>query len=229
MKTKIDLHETQVRILEVLLFKPKAKFSELNKDKLPTDQFSFHIRELIKSGLVIKDEEGLYDLTMEGKEFVGRFDTGKMVLERQPKTSVVIVGIEGDKVLTQQRLKRPYYGYYGYISGKVRFGEKLMEADEREFWEETGLVGNLRLVGIEHKMDYDENRKILEDKYFYLIEATEIKGKLKEDFKEGKNVWMTKEEIRELTETFDDMFIILDMIEGKDFKYIERQFEVKGF
>lgn len=229
MKTKIDLHGTQVKILEVLLFKPKAKFTELNKDKLPTDQFSFHVREMVKNNLIEKDQDGLYGLTLVGREFVGRYDTKTMSYEKQPKSCVVIIAKDGEKILTQQRLKSPYYGYYGYISGKIKHGEKLMEAAERELMEETGLSGKLRLAGIEHKMDYGEEDKILEDKFFYLIEATDLSGKLKEDFKEGKNVWMTKKEIGSLKETFDDMFIILDIVGRDEISFEERQFVVKGF
>ena len=40
---------------------------------------------------------------------------------------------------------------------------------------------------------------------------------------------MTKEEIRALAETFDDMFIILEMLEKKELTYIENKFSVKGF
>lgn len=229
MKTKIDLHETQVKVLEILLFKPKAKFGELNKDKLSTDQFSFHLRELLKSGLIEKDSEGLYGLTIEGREFCGRFDTKTMEYEKQAKTSVVVLATMGNKVLVQQRLKSPYYGYFGYVTGKVRFGEKIVEAAKRELLEETGLEGKFRLAGVEHKMDYDKNKILLDDKYFYVVEATELENELELETKEGKNEWMTVEEIKALDKKFDDMEILLNIVKAKKVLIEENQFEVSGF
>jgi ADP-ribose pyrophosphatase len=57
------------------------------------------------------------------------------------KLSVVIVlEDEEGRHLQQQRLKQPYYGYWGHMTGKIRWGETMLEAGARELQEETGCT-----------------------------------------------------------------------------------------
>lgn len=42
--------------------------------------------------------------------------------------------------LVQTRLKDPFFGYHGYVTGKIRWGEKILEAAKRELLEETGMT-----------------------------------------------------------------------------------------
>ncbi len=231
MSTQINLHPVQARILRALLFKPNAKFSELNLSNLFNDHFTFHIKKLVEDGMVEKIG-AKYTLSTKGKEFANRMDTDTAMMERQAKLTVCVVGVRElngqTQILIQQRLKQPYYGYHGYVSGKMRWGEKIEEAAEREFLEETGLEGKLTLKGIEHKMDIRDG-EVLEDKYFYIFKAEKPKGKLVEKYEGGANIWMTEEEIRSLDKAFDDMFDILDLINGRGQKIIERQFQIREY
>jgi hypothetical protein len=150
MATEINLHPIQGKILKILLFQKQARFRDLNPDKISTDQFSFHLKMLLDQGLLTKTEKGTYTLTAKGKEFANRFDTEKIALERQAKVAVLVVGItkEGSqtKYLTQLRLKQPYFGYRGFVSGKIRWGEDVLAAAERELSEETGLKASLAIT-----------------------------------------------------------------------------------
>ena len=65
---ELKIHEFQISILRELLFKPKARFSDLKKVDITNDHFTFHIKQLIKEGLVFKTNKR-YSLTDEGKEF----------------------------------------------------------------------------------------------------------------------------------------------------------------
>lgn len=52
------------------------------------------------------------------------------------------------EILIHQRLKEPFYGWYGSHSGKIRWGETPIECAKREFEEETGLIGDLNCVAL---------------------------------------------------------------------------------
>ena len=97
---------------------------------------------------------GQYELTRRGKEYANRMDTEELVIEKQPKL-VVDIGIEDGKGkwLFQERRKQPYSGYWGFPTGKIRWGEAMLEAAVRELMEETGLTATLRAVGVHHKLD----------------------------------------------------------------------------
>ena len=53
-----ELHPIQGRILRELLYHPERRFSELNLDGVPSDQFSFHLKRLTELTLVRKNDKG---------------------------------------------------------------------------------------------------------------------------------------------------------------------------
>ena len=198
MSIEQKVHQAQVDILHVLLFKPDAGFAELQKASgLTSDHFNFHIKQLLEQEFVAKNAEGKYHLTPKGKEFSNRFDTDAREVERQPKVAVCLI-IQDDegRTLMQQRLKQPYYGWWGRPTGKIRWGETIMQAAARELMEETGLEADLTFRGVYHKMDYNqETGELLEDKIFFNIAGANPRGELTVEFEGGRNQWMTDDEV----------------------------------
>ena len=200
MSHEVKVHDAQVSILRELLFCPQAGFAEMQKPTgLPSDNFNFHIQRLIDIGYVEKLERGQYRLTPKGKEYANRLDTDNNTVERQPKVSVVLLvrnKNNPEKFLVQQRLKNPFYGFWGRLGGKVRFGETFEEAASREFEEETGLTGEFKFRLICRKIDHDkETDEVLEDKVFVIMECLDYSGQLMEKFEGGLNTWMTQDEL----------------------------------
>lgn len=193
------VHETQIAILRHLLFSPSAGFAQLQKDtNLTSDHFNFHIKKLLERGYVAKADDQ-YTLTPQGKEYANRLDTDENEIERQPKISVALVveRIHDGKreFLCQQRLKQPYYGFWGRLGGKVRWGESFEAAAERELMEETSLQATFTYKLTFHKRDYaKETGELLEDKVFVVMHASEPTGELMIDFEGGHNEWLTQEE-----------------------------------
>jgi 8-oxo-dGTP pyrophosphatase MutT (NUDIX family) len=230
---KLEIHPIQARILRTMLFREKSRFADLNTLKLPTDHFNFHLKQLLVLGLVGKSPDNKYCLTTKGKEFANRLDTDKIVLERQAKVAVVVCAIrQRGKIrqyLVQQRLKQPSYGFYGFITGKIKWGETVDETAARELLEETGLKAKLSLAGIEHKMDYPAKGKILEDKFFFIFRAENPKGILAENFEGGCNVWLTEREILKLPDIFDDVLKIIELVNQKNLAFLETKYKVKRY
>ena len=116
-----------MEILRVLMFRPEARFADLNVPEYSNDHFTFHIKRLIELGLVEKNENRKYQLTIKGKEFANRFDVenSEIELEKQAKIGVLVVCVrnEGNKkeYLIQKRLKQPYFGFHGFITGKAKW------------------------------------------------------------------------------------------------------------
>lgn len=228
-----DTHKIQKSILKNLLIKKELRFSDLNSEGISNDHFTFHVKRLVNEGVISKGEDGLYRLTSSGKEYANRFDIdGKeVVLQRQAKIGILVVARDKDKrFLIQERLKEPYYGYHGFVSGKIRWGEPIYEAAARELEEEAGLTAsNLVLKGIEHKIDYSQERELLEDKFFYIVEAKNNSGQLKEVFDCGKNQWLTKKQIAGLADLFGDVPKIIQAVEQSKLTFFEDKYYVKRY
>lgn len=208
MKVDDKMHKAQVAILHALLFRPAAGFAELQQaSKLSSDHFAFHLKKMLEQKVVYKNKKGLYELTTAGKEYANRFDTDERIIERQPKVGVLLlIEQEDGRSLYQQRLKQPFYGFWGRPTGKVRWGETILEGAARELMEETGLEAKLRLQEIYHKLDFDkETSKLLEDKIFFVVHGTRPQGSLLADFDGGHNAWLTLEELLAQEKVFDSV------------------------
>lgn len=213
MNVDKTLHSAHVAILHVLLFRPSARFAQLQKaSELSSDHFNFYLKQLLDESLVAKNKDGAYHLTGKGKEFANRFDTDERKVERQPKVAVCLIIRRGDGTqLVQQRLKQPYYGYWGRPTGKIRWGETIMQAAARELMEETRLTADLSFEQVYHKMDYNkETGELLEDKIFFVIGGTKPQGELIESFAGGRNAWMTRDEYLGQELSFGDSFSASD-------------------
>lgn len=229
---EIKIHDFQLSILRELLFKPTARFRDLKKFDVTNDHFTFHVNHLLKEGLIVKSN-GKYSLTDTGKEFANRIDTDSLKLERQAKLAVALHAVRTKngkrEILIHQRLKEPFYGWYGSHSGKIRWGENPIDCAIREFEEETGLRGDFDLKGIVHYHHYHKDGRFLEDKYFWVFVINNTTGDLKVEVPEGKNIWMDENKFKKLKNTFSTFEEIVEVIDGKKLVYIDRKRVVESY
>ncbi len=228
-----SLNPIQLKILSALLFNPTARFKELNKDFMSTDNFSYHIRTLLASGLIKKSGQR-YSLTSKGKMEAGKIDTTVHKIEKQPKVSVILIPhktINGEEqFLIQQRTKEPYFGYWGFIAGKIKFGETLNITAERELGEESGIGGEFKFRYEIHEMVYDKKTgDQLEDKFFHIIEVVNLTGELLNTTQEGNNKFVTAEEFEKISPKYHNEQDLLNWFLKKDFKFKEEKYYIDKF
>jgi len=196
-----QLHSLQLRILKKLLFAQELRYTDLKPDpKMENNLLDFHLNRLIKEGYIQKGKRH-YSLTNQGKEYANRMDTKQILITNQSKVSVWICCQKtqetSQKYLIYTRLKQPFYGCQGFITGKVKFGEKVINAANRELKEEAGLEGNPQIITIKHYLVFDrKSKKLVEDKFMFLCLVKDPEGKLKARTKEGKLKWVDKKDLK---------------------------------
>jgi len=225
MTHEATIHPAQTTILRELLFVPSVRFADLrDATKLESDHVKFHISRLVDLGYVAKSEQGDYSLTTTGKEYANKLDTDQNKIERQPKSAVILV-VENDKgkLLVLERRKHPYFGFWGFPGGKIRWGETILEAAARELKEETGLSAELEYRGVYHELTRSiETHEVLEDKIFQIVSGKNPEGELLAEFDSGRNAWLTLTEIEAKEKVYKSFAIELSIGKGEA-SFIEQE------
>lgn len=85
-------HHIQRQILRELVKGEAKRFSEIKPKAVESNLFMYHLRQLIRGGLVAKDNESSkYTLTKEGRLYADRSNLPTMKLRLQPKQITVLV------------------------------------------------------------------------------------------------------------------------------------------
>ena len=117
--------------------------------------------------------------------------------------------------LFQQRLKNPYYGFWGLFSGKVRWGETLAEAAAREAKEETNLEADFTITGVYHERACSqETGDVIDDKVFFVARGENVRGTLLADFEGGHNEWRTVASVLQETKKYATLEAEVNQLHG---------------
>lgn len=232
---EIKLHPFQKELLKKLATTQNARFNELLIEDLESEHMNYHLQRLIELKFVEK-EGNLYQLTDAGKDYSNLMDDDVEFIEKQPKTSVILNVMRKNRsgeieYLFCKRLRQPYYGKVGRITGKVRFGETLEEAARRELYEETGLeASSLHLTEIYHKLRDREDGSAVQDVIFYIFMVKISGGSLIEKTPYQENFWITKKALEKDSklDPFDDL-VMDDRFEPKKLEFTESCAIAEGY
>lgn len=191
-----EMHDTETAIILKLIHTPQATFNELWNKQGESNAFAYHVNKLEAQKLIEKNTQGSYNLTDEGRK-LSAFIEGDTGSRAEFPTLVVIMHVRnGDKYLCQKRLKEPFYGYWGFVAGKINFGQNVFECATRDLKEESGLIAtDWKLKAIEQLKTFEKDR-LLFHHYTFVVETSHAIGTLKDKTHKAENAWMTLEEYK---------------------------------
>ena len=210
--TNIKLHYYQIELVKKLSQAVFIRFNDLIIKGLESEHMNYHLKKLINLGFVQK-MSSKYTLTDIGKDYSKR---------KNPKGQV--------EHLLSKRLRQPYFGKVGHPTGKVKFGEKVQEAAERELFEETGLKAKkFYLERIYRKMRKKDGLWV-QDVIFFIFLVKDLSSKLIAKTPLQENFWISGNALKKRAslDLYDD-FTLDDHMTPKPLTFTEISAEAKGF
>ena len=131
-----------------------------------------------------------------------------------------IIDVSTNKVLVQERVKS--WKGIAFPGGKINNGESIAKSTIREVKEETGLdITNLELCGIKNWYNEEKNERSI----VFLYKVTSFSGNLILETDEGKNYWISEEELsqKELANNFDIMLKVFEKNDYSEMIYSEEK------
>lgn len=182
-------HHIQRRIVYQLAFVDSLRFAELQPDDLENKLFTYHLKKVLAAGFVVKQPDGSYALTPEGRR------VGKGALEREHKYinraySVLLIALKkDDSWLLFKRQTHPLIDLYGFMQAKPSATEPILATAEKTCRSETGLGATFSVHGNGYFRMYkgDALESFI---HFTLVIGSDITGELRQNSEFGEYEWM---------------------------------------
>jgi ADP-ribose pyrophosphatase YjhB (NUDIX family) len=227
-----EIQQMILRRLRTLPADAGLHFAEINVDSIPSDQFSYHLRQLQRNNLVVKRADGTYSLSAQGKSkapLIAPHDM-RLVSQGYVATRTVLVKQEAGQIyyLLQKRSVSPQQGALTTPGGKMMGGMAVEDAARHYMARQTNLTCTVQLKGMVHFMDEYQN-EMVQDRYFLVFLATDPEGELLEEGPRGENLWLTYDQIKDAPTALPGLLTIIDMACGETLRFEERRFILDEF
>jgi hypothetical protein len=210
------MHQLQKVLLKRLTLQNKQKYGTLAAGYDFEDNIVFHLNQLLKEGLIEK-ENGIYAISLKGIKEIANYEP--VQLEGKGAKTFFIGFLCQDKQENFLIKSHPQAetNFYNLPSGKPYFGEGIAEALTRTFLFNTGLNlpgENFNFLSLHLKTIQTSQNEVLFDDAF-TIYSIQISDNQKEEIKLLNSVqWMSRREIKSLPNKWPEIDIC---IINKDF------------
>lgn len=191
------MNEKQKLILRKLVEINGQKYSQLYKNFSEEDKFPYHLKYLLKQGL-IKKRDLHYYLTKKGMKATSTFDTVTLAEVSYPMPLLLFICKYQDKFLVSKHFgddSNEKRHLFALPSAKPLWGKTLEQSCRDEFLRKTGITADFIYQKTFHLVHKTTDGDTLFDNIF-LIFKCEIDNN--EFLKCKKKYWLTKEEMTSL-------------------------------
>lgn len=148
MKQPIE-HFIQKHILKTLTHVEVARFKDMRPKNVDSNLYNYHLKLLIKAGLVAKLASGQYCLSPNGIRYADHVSLDKYIYRQQPKILTLIVNLNKEgQILLWPKYKQPFIGRWSLPSGKMHYEDSSVKAAVQREIQYLTTADNLE---IEHK------------------------------------------------------------------------------
>lgn len=181
-------HHLQRELLYKLVVNDALRFSELRPKQIDSNVVTYHLQQLIKEKLIIKNDEGKYQLTELGKVAGINITLTKKELLEQAHSIILMCVRDGDSWLLRRRKAQPMYDRVGFVHSEPIAGTPALETATEDFESRTGLRAKFKPRGFGY-IRLVRGEALESFVHFSFFEATEWSGELLATSRNGENFW----------------------------------------
>jgi ADP-ribose pyrophosphatase YjhB (NUDIX family) len=139
--------------------------------------------------LILKQTDGKYALTTQGKRLSEGLSLKTMTFSFQPKiVTLIACRDKSGRWLLYRRKRQPMINMAGFPYGKIHLDEPIAVAAQRELQEKTGLNAKLTHRGDGYITIY-QDKQLASQIFFHLFTAKNPVGEVKSPNKAGEAFW----------------------------------------
>jgi hypothetical protein len=217
-------HHIQREIVYRLAFSDGLRFSELKPDELESKLFTYHLKKVSSAGFVEKRDDGLYQLTAEGRRVgVGAFRDYHMTIDRAYSILIMAIRRKSDGAwLFYRRRTHPLKDYAGFMHAAPHAEFDALTMAQREVKAKTGLDGDFTVIGSGF-FRFFEGDELESFTHFTFLKCDDIQGELNAQSELADYFW-EKDPDFESADLFPNMAVLHDMYTGEAKRFVERTF-----
>ena len=217
-------HHIQRGIVYRLAFSPSLRFSEMQPDGVENKLFDYHLKKVIQAGYVVKNEDGLYELTPEGRR-LGERSVAKQLSFADKAESVLILAVrrlEDKAWLLYRRKTHPLLGRVGFMHAIPEHGSTAPEQARKVCMAETGLTADFRVLGAGFFETYDEDELESYVNFTFLV-SDNAEGELQQNNEHAEYFWELDPDFTE-GRMVPNMKTLGNLHKANELFYIEQKF-----
>jgi hypothetical protein len=182
-------HHLQKDILHRLVLHERARFGELKPKDMDGNMFTYHLQQLIAQKYVVKNDDGTYALTPEGKAAgINIKLSSKALLSQAHAILLLAVRDETGAWLLRKRLAQPNYGSIGFIHGEPVASEPIADTARAILERRTGLAADFTVAGSGYVRMFQDT-ELESFTAFTLLRAEIGQTEMKTADETGENFW----------------------------------------
>ena len=219
-------HHIQKSIVYDLAFADSLRFSDLKPDDMENKAFTYHLKKVVKAGLVQKQDDGHYSLTMKGRR------VGKGALKKESRLldraySILLLAVrrsEDDGWLLYKRQTQPLLGLTGFMQAQPIAETDARTTAQQTAREQTGLTVDFDVQGHGYFRVY-RNGELESFIHFTLLTGQNPAGELLETAESAGYFWQQTPNF-ESPDMLPNMQTLHKMCEAAPGSFVEATFDL---
>ena len=219
-------HHIQKSIVYDLAFADSLRFSDLKPDDMENKAFTYHLKKVVKAGLVQKQDDGHYSLTMKGRRI------GKGALKKESRLldraySILLLAVrrsEDDGWLLYKRQTQPLLGLTGFMQAQPIAETDARTTAQQTAREQTGLTVDFNVQGHGYFRVY-RNGELESFIHFTLLTGQNPAGELLETAESAGYFWQQTPNF-ESPDMLPNMRTLHKMCEADPGSFVEATFDL---